>query len=237
MKGFKILLLTVAWVFFAGYLQADIYEWTDKNGIKHFTNYKPPDDATILIKSEEMPYDEAADRARIEADKQYQLELARLELAEREAELERREADAERKVAEAERYADDTVRAADQYLDDSLYDRWYYRSGSWGGYHYGRSRYSRSYYRNHTTSIYWKDRSHNDHYRHNYRKKSHYRYRKKYHGQPYRYKTNAYPHRYRSSHNLRSNGRRTHSANRVNSRSRGQMGRSYLSRASFGHRR
>lgn len=237
MNGSIIRVLIITGVFIAGPAQADIYQWTDKNGVKHFTNYKPPAHATILMKTKEVPYDEAADRARIEADRQYQLELDRLELAKREAEIEQREAAAERKVREAERYADDTRRAADEYLDDSIYDRWYYRSGSWGTYSYGHSRYKRSYYRNHTTSIYWKDRSHNDHYRHNYRKKSHYRYRKKYHGQPYRYKTNAYPHRYRSSHNLRSNGRRTHSANRVNSRSRGQMGRSYLSRGSFGHRR
>ncbi len=236
MKGLKIGLLIVAGVLIAGSLQADIYEWTDKNGIKHFTNYKPPDDATILIKSEETPYDEAADRARTEADKQYQLELARLELAEREAELERREADAARKVAEAERYADNTVRAADEYLSDSLYDRWYYRSGgSWGSYRH--SRYKRSYYRNHTTSIYWKDRSRNDHYRHKYRKKSHYRYREKYQGQPYHHKKYAYPQRYRSSHNLRATGGRAHGANRVNSRSRGQMGRSYMSGGSFGRRR
>ena len=134
MKGLSILFFIVAGVLVAGPLQADIYEWTDENGVKHFTNYAPPDDATILIKSEELPYDEAADRARIEADKQFQLELARQELAEREAELERREAEAERKAAEAERYADDTVRAADQYVEDTRNDRWYNRGGGvWGG--------------------------------------------------------------------------------------------------------
>ena len=236
MKGLKIGLLIVAGVLIAGSLQADIYQWTDQNGIKHFTNYKPPDDATILIKSKELPYDEAADRARAEADKQYQLELTRLELAEREAELERREADAARKVAEVERYADDTVREADEYLSDSRYDRWYYRSGgSWGSYRH--SRYNRSYRRNHTTSIYWKDRSRKDHYRHNSRGKSHYRYGKKYHGQPSYHKKNTYPQRYRSSHNLRGAGGRAHSTHRVNSRGRGQMGRSYMSGGSFGRRR
>ena len=113
MKGLSILIIIAAGVLAAGALQADIYEWTDENGVKHFTNYAPPDNATILIKTEEFPYDEAADRARVEADKQFQLELTRLELAEREAELERREAEAVRRAAEAERYADDTVRAAD----------------------------------------------------------------------------------------------------------------------------
>jgi hypothetical protein len=237
MKGLKIFLLIVAGCLIAGPLHADIYEWTDENGVKHFTNFAPPDDATILIKSEEVPYDEAADRARIEAERQQQLELARLEIAEREAQLERREADAEHKVAEAERYADETVRAADEYREDTLYDRWYYRSGSWGTYHYGRSRYRRSYYRNHTTSIYWKDRSHVGHYRHKYRKKSHYGYSGKNYGSKYRPQKHAYPQKYQSSHGLRSRSRNTYGASRVTSRSRGQMGRSHSRRGSYGLRR
>ena len=103
MQGIKLLLFIAAGVLIAGSLQADIYEWTDENGVKHFTNYAPPDDATILMKTEEVPYDEAADRARIEADKKYQLELAMQEIAAREAELQRREAEAERNAAAAAR--------------------------------------------------------------------------------------------------------------------------------------
>jgi len=76
MKGLKIFLFIAAGCLIAGPLYADIYEWTDENGVKHFTNYTPPDN-TILIKFEELPYDEAADRARIEAERQQQLELAR----------------------------------------------------------------------------------------------------------------------------------------------------------------
>jgi hypothetical protein len=163
MKGLKIFLLVTAGCLLAGSLSADIYEWTDNNGVKHFTNYAPPDDATILIKSEELPYDEAADRARIEADRQHQLEIAKLEIAEREAELARREAETEQRAAEAERYAEETVRAADQYLEDSRNDRWYYRGGAiWGGYRPPHSR--RSFYRNETASIYWVNRPYIDHY-------------------------------------------------------------------------
>ena len=236
MKGLSILFFIVAGVLVAGPLQADIYEWTDENGVKHFTNYAPPDDATILIKSEELPYDEAADRARIEADKQFQLELARQELAEREAELERREAEAERKAAEAERYADDTVRAADQYVEDTRNDRWYNRGGGvWGGYR--APRYRRSFYRNETASIYWIDRPYIDHYRHKYRKKSQRRHSKKYYGKPSRHPKHAYPQKYRSPQRVQSVGRRPHRSNRVNSLSRGQMGRSQVSRGSSGRRR
>ena len=135
MKGLKIVLLVAAVCFIAGSLQADIYEWTDENGVKHFTNYAPPEDATILMKTEEVPYDETADLARMEADRQYHLELARQEIAAREAELERREAEAERKAAEAERYAQETVREADQYLNNAQNDRWSYGSGGYYGYY------------------------------------------------------------------------------------------------------
>ena len=68
MNGSIIRVLIITGVFIAGPAQADIYQWTDKNGVKHFTNYKPPAHATILMKTKEVPYDEAADRARIEAD-------------------------------------------------------------------------------------------------------------------------------------------------------------------------
>ena len=65
-----------------------------------------------------LPHDEMGDRARMEDEKEEQLELAWLEMAEREAEIERLEAEIERKIAEADRYADETVRVADEYLED-----------------------------------------------------------------------------------------------------------------------
>ena len=68
MKGLKIFCFVTVSCFMAAPLYADIYEWTDQNGVKHFTNYTPPADATILIKTEELPYDEAADRERIAAE-------------------------------------------------------------------------------------------------------------------------------------------------------------------------
>ena len=237
MNGLIFQVLIITGVFFAGSVQADIYQWTDKNGVKHFTNYKPPAHATILMKTKEVPYDEAADRARIEADRQYQLEVDRLELAKREAEIAQREAAAERKVRDAERYADETMRAADEYRDDSIYDRWYYRSGSWGTYNYGHSRYKRSYYRNHTTSIYWKDRRHGKHYKRKFHKKSSYRDRKNYHSRSYRYKKHEGFKRYRPSHHLRSSGRRTHGGYHGNSRSSGRMGGRHFGRGTFGRHR
>ena len=231
-----ILLFIAAGCLIAGPLHADIYEWTDENGVKHFTNYAPPNDATILIKSDELPYDEAADRARIEAERQLQLELARLEIAEREAELERRAAEAERRAAEAERYAEETVRAADQYLEDTRNDRWYYRgSGFWGGYRPPHS--GRRFYRNETASIYWIDRPNVDHHRRKYSSKSHYGHSGKNFGNKYQSNKPIYSPKYHSPQSLRSPGGSIQGGLRVTTGSRSQMGRSHSRSGSYGRRR
>jgi len=232
-KGFKILLFIAAVCLIAGTLHADIYEWTDENGVKHFTNYAPPDDATILMKSDEVPYDEAADRARIEADRQQQLELAKLEMAAREAELERRETEAQRRAADAERYAEETVRTADQYLDDARNDRYYSRGGGYYGY-YRPPRYERWYYRNDTASIYFIDPFRIDHYSRTYRGKgpSGGNY-----GDKYGQEKHAYPKTYQSPRSLGSPSRTNRGDNRVNARSRGQIGRVHSGRGSYGIRR
>ena len=237
MKGLTILILIVACGFVAGSVQADIYQWTDANGIKHFTNYKPPADAAVLVKSEELPHDEAADRARSEADKKAQLEVAWLELAEREAEIERLEADAERKIAEADRYADEMMKAADEHLEDSLYGRWYYRSDSWGPYDYGRQRYRSSEYGHRPDSIYWKDRSSTSRISRKYREKSEYRSRKNYYDKTYLHQIHDYFQRFRPSNNGRSAGQLPHGAYRVNSRSRGQLSGGYPGAGSVGRLR
>ena len=216
MKGLKIVLLIAAGCLIAGSLQADIYEWTDDNGVKHFTNYAPPEDATILMKTEEVPYDEDADRARMEADRQYHLELARQEIAAREAELKLREAEAERKAAEAERYAKETVREADQYLKDAQNDRWYYRSGGYYGY------YGIPYVQ---------------HHKRKYRQKNHYGHSGKQYDKKYRPKKHAGHDKYRSPHDSRSRSRTNHGAYRAKSWSRGNVGRNYSIRGSYGVRR
>jgi hypothetical protein len=220
MKGLNILLLLAAGCLMAGTLHADIYEWTDASGVKHFTNYAPPDDARILMKTEEVPYDEAADLARMEADRQYQLqyqlEVARQEIAAREAEIERREAEAERKAAEAERYAQETVREADQYLNDAKQDRWYYRSGGYYGYY--RPPYVQ-------------------HYKHKYRKKSHYGHPGKKYPKKYRRDKHAGHNKYKSPRSSRSRIRSNYSTHRVKARSRGNIGRNYSIRGSSGRHR
>jgi hypothetical protein len=213
MKGLTIFLMVAAGCFITGSLQADIYEWTDENGVKHFTNYAPPEDARILMKTEEVPYDEAADLARMEADRQYHLELARQEIAEREAELERREAEAERKAAEAERYAREKIREADQYLDDAKSDRWYYRSGGYYGYY--RPPYVQ-------------------HYKRKYPKKIHYGHSGKKYNQKHHRKKHAGHYKYQPPYNSRSHSRNNYSGYPVKARSRGNLGRNYSIGGSYG---
>ena len=119
MSGFKLCVLVLIGCMFAGVATADIYEWTDEDGVKHYSNYAPPENSKILMKTKEEPYNEEADRARAEAERQAQLELTRLEIAQREAELELREAEAERKLAEADRLAEEAQRDAESYNEES----------------------------------------------------------------------------------------------------------------------
>jgi hypothetical protein len=153
MKRLNIMMLValVVWVygFVALTAHADIYSWTDENGVNHFTNYAPPKQAKLLIKTPEIPYDEEADNERRENDR---LEMARQELAEREAFLLQEQRAAERRIAEANARADAALREADRILQeaetaaaDANYDRsngyaygYYpsYRSGYRPGYHH-----------------------------------------------------------------------------------------------------
>jgi hypothetical protein len=54
-KGTLMKLLTIFGVMFLICLftstsSADIYSWTDKSGVRHFTNYSPPPIAKLIIK-------------------------------------------------------------------------------------------------------------------------------------------------------------------------------------------
>ena len=149
MTALKIFVCITVGCFVASSLYADIYEWTDEDGVKHFTNYAPPAEASIMMKTEELPYDEAADHARLEAEREEQLERTRLELAERTAELERREAEAEQRLAEAGRQAEETHRETEKVLDES-------RNEGDGYGNYGYSGYYRSYYPGHYRNRYYR---------------------------------------------------------------------------------
>lgn len=120
MNRFNIATLILIAVGLAGFMipaaSADIYSWTDENGVQHFTNQEPPEDAELLIKSPEISHDEEAHQRRLEEDR---LALARQELAEREAYLLQQQQEAERRLAAANARAEATLQQADQLLRDA----------------------------------------------------------------------------------------------------------------------
>lgn len=118
MKRLKIMILAVLGLagFAALEAKADIYSWTDENGVRYFTNYAPPKQAKLLMKTPEIAYDEEADLQRRENDR---LEAARQELAEREAFLLQQQQEAENRIAEANARAEAALRDADRILRDA----------------------------------------------------------------------------------------------------------------------
>lgn len=112
MKPF--LIVAIALVCFIGpNAAADIYIWTDEDGVKHITNNSPPPEAKILLRTPEIQYVEEEDRMRREADRRERIELARQEIAAKDAELE----EARREAAEAGRRAAAAVDRAEAMLD------------------------------------------------------------------------------------------------------------------------
>ena len=77
---------------------ADIYSWTDENGVKHFGNQPPENAADVKVVFEEEPHDEAADKQRTETQNRELTELIR----DLEEEEQREAAEERKKAAEAE---------------------------------------------------------------------------------------------------------------------------------------
>ena len=76
-------------------LYADIYSWTDENGVKHFSNAPPADAENVTVVFKEYEYDAKADRKRFEMEEEEWEEVFRQ--AEREDKKERQRAEAERR--------------------------------------------------------------------------------------------------------------------------------------------
>jgi hypothetical protein len=109
--------LTLLLVLGAGAAWADIYLWTDHNGVKHITNTSPPPNATLLMREPEIPHDAAADRARRESERSARLESERIELAERQARLLERELELQREALELQRHAEEYRRRLQKTAD------------------------------------------------------------------------------------------------------------------------
>jgi chromosome segregation ATPase len=76
---------------------ADVYSWTDENGVKHFGNQPPDNAANAKLVFKEKPYDAAADQQRTATENKELTELIR-ELEEEEA---RQKAEERKQTAEA----------------------------------------------------------------------------------------------------------------------------------------
>ena len=230
MKGLKIFLLITVYFFIASSSFADIYEWTDANGVKYFTNYAPPDNAKLLMKTEAVPYDEAADIERMETEQQDQLELERQEIAEREAELERKVAEAERRLAALDRQAERIEREAEEWSDESADDAYIDSGyGSYGYYpgYYTYPRKQRWYYRGNSGGIYYKKPYYKSYHRYRHYKKNYYGHHKK-----RIVKNKQFPKRH-----FRSHSKQRHVKHHYRSQGRRHYGRGQFNRGRIGFSR
>jgi hypothetical protein len=99
MKPLSVIIFLMGILLWVPPSNADIYTWTDENGVKHFGN-QPPDnvtDARVVFKEE--PHDAAADQQRTEDQNEELTELIR----DLEQEEQRQAAEARKKAAEAEK--------------------------------------------------------------------------------------------------------------------------------------
>jgi hypothetical protein len=83
---------------------ADVYSWTDENGVKHFGNQPPENAANVKMVFKEEPHDEAADQQRTETQNRELTELIR-DLEEQE---QQQAAEDRKRAAEAERNREPT---------------------------------------------------------------------------------------------------------------------------------
>jgi len=158
MQRFRILPTFLLIALFGSVASADIFEWTDENGVRHFTNYAPPIQARILIKAEELPYDDSENKDRVEAESLEKLELAKLALAEKEAVLAAQQREADQRIAAADQRAAEALQLAEDLAEQAEKINYNYRrrSESYIYYpYYNHPRKHRKYYR-HGGNIYFK---------------------------------------------------------------------------------
>lgn len=208
MKRLNILVMMLVACGFAGLAgstaNADIYVWTDENGVKNFTNQAPPEHATLFMRTPELPHDEEADTQRRNMDR---LETAIQALAEREALLLEQQQEAERRIAAANARAEAALRDADQILQEA-------EAASEGEYHgysgsYGWD-YSRRWYGSGSRYLYkgykrwdgglYRKKHHHRHKTHHYKNKRHHSKYKK-HIKPHTKRSHYKSHR--GSHHVR----------------------------------
>jgi hypothetical protein len=109
-----MLLLMVLLVFAA---RAEIYSWTDEQGVRHFSD-SPPQHLTDIQVAREIPHDEVANKKHADAHRQMMEEVTakqrmKKETAETEA-LKKRLEKAERQSRAAQKKAEEAMKAAQE---------------------------------------------------------------------------------------------------------------------------
>lgn len=99
MKFIKTLVIFVFVIWGVSTLYAEIYTWTDENGVKRFSDSPPEDTQNPTVVFPEYQHDEAADKKRLEME---QNELDKVNKS-NEAEDARNQAETQEKNAQAER--------------------------------------------------------------------------------------------------------------------------------------
>ncbi len=123
--------------------RADIYSWTDADGVRHFSNKAPRGNVVAARRSPEIAYDAVADRQNQEAERHFFEQRAVQNTLRRLEQTERALRESLDRAREVESRADERSTAySDDYdydYDDS-YDWGTYYGGDYGGYYDGYDR-------------------------------------------------------------------------------------------------
>jgi len=106
--------------------KADLYYWKDANGVRHYTNTKPPDGTGATVLMNEIPYDPETDYERRRQEEALLKEADKEALQERLEEAERKAEEARRQAEEAKRKADRLEEALEEQEEDNSAYRIYY---------------------------------------------------------------------------------------------------------------
>ena len=146
MRVFFWIFFAMSAVFFTSTAFGGIYSWTDENGVRNFSNVKPPRNelsgAEALNKKKEIPYDREADLNRMVSERlareERRLDLLRHRQAQAEKRLQAAHRKAEAVIAEAEDLSQEIESTkTQQYEDAEAEDRDEYRVIFAPGYGYG----------------------------------------------------------------------------------------------------
>ena len=126
LRTFACLALTLMLVC-ANTAWADLYHWTDENGVRHYSNTRPPEGEDASEYMEEIPYDPQTDSKRRAVEDAMLQERESAKLKERLEEAERNAEEARRQAEEAKRKAERLEKELEEKEDEPSYGVYYYR--------------------------------------------------------------------------------------------------------------